>query len=608
MDVLVPLPVAIPLLTAATLTATGHFLGKRVDDIAGISAAAATAVISLLLVFRSADHRLVYWFGGWEPRHGLALGISFTVDPAGAGLAALAATLMTASLVFSWRYFDEVGTLFHVLMLVFLTGMCGFALSGDLFNMFVWFELMGAAAYALTGYRIEDRSALQGAINFAVTNTLGAYCVLVGIGLFYGRTGALNLAQIGTALAGHKADGLVVVAFALVVCGFLVKAAIVPFHFWLADAHAVAPTPVCVLFSGVMVELGLYGVARVYWALFADVPGAHAGGVRDILLWLGVLSAVVGAVMCFLQRHIKRLLAYSTISHAGLILMGIALLTPNGLAGSAAIVIAHGLLKGGLFLCVGILLNRLSSVDELTLHGRGRESWIVGILFTAAALALAAPPPFGLFLGKSLVEESATHSGYSWVAPLVTAVTIVSVGAILRVAGRVFLGLGPREDALLSPEPDEEHEVERAPTRSDWVMLVPTAALVLAGVGLSLVPGLEHHLEHAASLVQDRHAYAASVLQGVHAHETVGSLAWLTLPAASVAWGLIAVVGSIGLALLALYRDRLVARRTRERALQLTGGGLDVLRNLHSGVIGDYVAWLTFGVAALGGLLALALR
>jgi len=607
MDALVPLPVAIPLIAAAALTATGHFLGKRVDDLTAIAASAATLVISLLLVFHAADHRLAYWMGGWKPRHGLAIGVSFTVDPVGAGFAALAAALMTAALVFSWRYFDEVGTLFHVLMLAFLAGMCGFALSGDLFNMFVWFELMGAAAYALTGYRVEETSPLQGAINFAVTNTLGAYCVLIGIALLYGRTGALNLAQIGQTLAGRSPDGLVVVAFTLVVCGFLVKGAIVPFHFWLADAHAVAPTPVCVLFSGAMVELGLYGVARVYWTAFAGVPGAHDGGLRDILLGLGVLTAVLGCVMCFLQRHIKRLLAYSTISHAGLMLIGIALLRPDGVAGSALIVIAHGLVKGGLFLCVGILLNALSTVDELRLRGRGRALWPVGVLFTLGALALAAPAPLGLFLGKSLVEESAAHHSYGWVAPLVTAVTIVSAGAVLRVAGRVFLGLGAAEDPLLSPEPDEEHEVAQDPERSGVLMLLPTAALILAGVGIGLVPGIEHHVKHAAETFTDRQSYVATVLNGANEHTAVDSLSLLTLHASSVAWSLASLVGSVLLALLALYRERLVGRAARDRAYALVGGGLDALRAVHSGVIGDYVAWLTFGVAALGGLLALVL-
>jgi multicomponent Na+:H+ antiporter subunit D len=607
MDVLAPLPVAIPLTTAAALTAFGHFLGKRVDDVAAIAASAAVLVISLLLVLHAGDHRIAYWFGGWKPRHGLALGVSFTIDPIGAGFAALAAALMTAALVFSWRYFDEVGTLFHVLMLAFLAGMCGFALSGDLFNMFVWFELMGAAAYALTGYRVEEASPLQGAVNFAVTNTLGAYCVLIGIALLYGHTGALNLAQIGETLAGRKPDGLVVVAFALVICGFLVKGAMVPFHFWLADAHAVAPTPVCVLFSGAMVELGLYGVARVYWTAFAGVPGAHDGGMRDILLGLGVLTAVLGALMCFLQRHIKRLLAYSTISHAGLIVMGIALLTPKALAGSTAVVIAHGLLKGGLFLCVGILLNRLSSVDELRLRGHGRSLPWVGALFTLGAIGLAAPVPFGLFLGKSLLEESATHTGYGWVAPVVTAVTIVSVAAILRVAGRVFLGLGPADDPLLSPEPDEDHEVEESPERSDLLMLLPTAALILAGLAVGLVPGVESHLEHAAEFFQNRHSYVETVLNGKLEHPPAGTSALLKLPAASVAWSLVSLVGAVAFALLALYREQLVPRRVRERAHDVLGGGLNVLRTVHSGVIGDYVAWLTFGVAAFGGLLALVL-
>ena len=129
-------------------------------------------------------------------------------------------------------------------MLVFLAAMAGFCLSGDLFNLFVFFELMGAAAYALTGYKVEAQGPLEGALNFAVTNSVGAFLALTGLTLLYARTGALNLAQIGRALSGHPADGLVITAFVLLTAGLLIKGAVVPFHFWLDDAHAVAPTPV----------------------------------------------------------------------------------------------------------------------------------------------------------------------------------------------------------------------------------------------------------------------------------------------------------------------------------------------------------------------------
>src|SRR5439155_16408675 len=137
----------------------------------------------------------------------------------------------------------QVGSYYHALMLTFLAGMVGFCLTGDIFDLFVWFELMGVSAYALTAYRPEERGPIQGALNFAITNSVGAYLWLSGIGLIYGRTGALNMAQIGRAVAWHGPDRLVVVAFVLIITGLLIKGAIVPFHFWLADAHAVAPTP-----------------------------------------------------------------------------------------------------------------------------------------------------------------------------------------------------------------------------------------------------------------------------------------------------------------------------------------------------------------------------
>ncbi|MDX6484376.1 MAG: multicomponent Na+:H+ antiporter subunit, partial [Gaiellaceae bacterium] len=273
---------------APLLAAAGHFLHPRVDDLVAIATAAAVTAVCAVVLVGSQQRLLVHWFGGWTPRNGVALGISFSVDPFGAGLALLAAVLVTASLVFSWRYFDEAGKLYPVLMLVFLAGMCGFAYTGDLFNLFVFFELMGVAAYALTAYDPEESGPIEGAFNFAVTNSVGAFLILFGIALLYGRFGALNLAQLGESVTHHGLDGLAVVALALLLVGLLVKAAAVPFHFWLADAHAMAPAPVCVLFSGAMVELGLYGALRVYWTVFAGAAEPQADRVRAVLVGLGV--------------------------------------------------------------------------------------------------------------------------------------------------------------------------------------------------------------------------------------------------------------------------------------------------------------------------------
>ena len=199
MNQLAPLSVVVPLLTAAGLLALRPLLKERrnVRGLVAVAASASVAVMLLVLVLRT-NAGLVYWFAGFRPSGGVAIGIDFEVDPLSAGLACLGAVLMTAAIVFAWRYFTQVGTYFHVLMLTFLAGMTGFCLAGDVFDLFVWFELMGVSAYALTAYRPEERGPIQGALNFAITNSVGAYLSLTGIALIYGRTGALNMAQIGS--------------------------------------------------------------------------------------------------------------------------------------------------------------------------------------------------------------------------------------------------------------------------------------------------------------------------------------------------------------------------------------------------------------------------
>lgn len=545
--------VGLPFLVAALLAATGRWLPRMVMD---VLAASVIAVVLTLFGVVLAGGTTTVWLGGW----GEGIGIPLVADPVATGLVLTVAALTLAALVVSWRYFTEVQAIFHALMLLFLGAMSAFVLTGDLFDSFVFFELMSVVAYALTGYRSEEPDTVHGALNFGIVNSLGAYLTLTGVALIYARTGQLGFTAIGNSLVGH--DTLVLVAFALVCTGYLIKAAAVPFHFWLADAHAVAPTPVCMLFSGVMVELGVYAVGRVYLTSFAHAVPARP--VQTALIAFGAAAALLGAVMCVLQRHIKRLLAYSTISHVGILLLGLGLLHEDAPAGAAWYLLGHAGVKAALFVGAGALLNRYETVDEHELCGRGRAMPVTGTIFLLGGLGLAGLPPSGTWAGKTIIEEV----GGPWILVLAVTASALTAGAVLRVWLRVFRGMGAQSPATGRPRHEDAETQARMP-RLPWTMLTPGVVLALAGLLLGLLPGTV--FGHAA----------ASFTHLPTPPPEPWTISGVTSGLLSVA--LAAAVAALGI------------RGLLPRAA--------FLHRLHSGHVGDYVAWLLAGVTMFGLLL-----
>ena len=206
--ILLPLPVAGPMAVAALLLMLGHVLPRHVPDIVATLTAVIAGLACTLLAMRAGHAPITIWFGGWTPRHGVTLGIAFSADRASATIAAFACLLFAASFAFSWGYFEKIAAHFQVLMLLFLAAMVGFTLTHDLFNLFVWFEVMSVTAFALTGYKLES-SAIAGALNFTVTNSLGGFMMLAGIGLIYSRAGALDFSSLAQHVAASPNDPVI---------------------------------------------------------------------------------------------------------------------------------------------------------------------------------------------------------------------------------------------------------------------------------------------------------------------------------------------------------------------------------------------------------------
>jgi multicomponent Na+:H+ antiporter subunit D len=588
---LLPLLVVVPLATATLLAGLGHLLPRPVADAGAIAMAAASAVAAGWLVVATRDQRAVAWIGGWRPRHGESVGIALVADGWSAVLMLMTAVVVLAGLVFSWRYLEETSATYHALTLVFLGSVSGFLLAGDLFDAFVWLELSGVAAYALAGMRVEEPESVHAALEFAVINTLGGSCALVGVSLLYARTGELDLALVGEHLRAHPADPLVAFAFALLLVGALVKAAVVPLHFWTADTEAAAPSPVCGLLSGAMVAMGGYAVARWWWVGFDGVLSRHL--VEPLLVGLGALTAVVGAVLCVQQRHVKRLLAYSTISHSGVALLGVGLLDEHGFGAAAAYLVGHACVKVPLFLASGVLLNRFGSVDEHDLAGRGRGLPATAAVFAVGGLGLAGIPALGLWWGKAALEHTLSVDHLSWLVAVVVAAGALTGGAVLRATARVFLGWGATgpatERSERSDESEESEEPEESPPgrTATGLMLAPAVVLLALGAVVALVPWVRGYGADAAALFTDRHGYVAAVLgrsvAPVHGYEpSPWTVSGLLLAAVAVAL-------AVAVAAWSLWGPRIGALATVGRRLH----------RIHRAPMPEQVGWLLAGTGVI---------
>ena len=620
MPLIPPLTVAVPLAFAAFLAAFGGLVPRRVVSLTAIAATAATTVLQFVQLSQSLSHDLNHWFGGWAPQHHYALGILFTVDPIDGILACVVGVLMLASLAFSWWGIRNVSHLYYALMLAFLGGMAGFAVSADLFDIFVFFELMSVTGYGLCSFRQTSSSVMQGALNFAIMNTIGAFFILMGIALIYGRTGSLNLAQIAVSLRGAHPDALVVVSFVFILVGFLTKAGAVPFHFWMSDAYAVAAAPVGALYAGIMSDLGYHAIARIYADSYAATLGAVAPAVRDMLIGVGVATVIVGAVMCFAQADVKRQIAFLVISHGGIFLCGIGLLSGQGMAGATLYVAADGMFKGAIFLVIGYIVVTLGASDEFMLRGRGRRRSHIGagVAFGLAGLGFAALPGFGTWLSASLIQQSADAAGYTWLPPLLAAATAVTAATVLRSGARIFLGWGADRDPLLtSSQPDEPEEGEPQEERGlTPISLLPAGALLAAGFGMAFAPHLAGYATEAGRQFLDLPSYVKEVIHGVYPSPPARLPAFHP-GAGSWAYGAATTAGAVALAGASL-------RWSRARAGAGDGAGagagagwlvskvvlppLRLLKTVHSGRIGDMATWLTVGALALCAAGAVSLR
>ncbi|MEW2474180.1 Na+/H+ antiporter subunit D [Micromonospora gifhornensis] len=497
MSALVPLPVLLPLLGAAlTLLLANRPLPQRMVSVGCLSA---TLLVSVLLLMRAYQHGpLVVQIGAWPA----PVGIVLVADQLAALMLVVSSAVTLCVLLYSiGQGQGETGesaplAIFHPTYLVLTAGVTNAFLAGDLFNLYVGFEMLLAASFVLitlNGTRLRIRTGST----YVVVNVLASMIFLISVGLVYAATGTLNLAHLAARLDALP-DEVRLSLQLMLLLAFGIKAAVFPLSAWLPDSYPTAPAPVTAVFAGLLTKVGVYAIIRTQTLLF---PGGQAGTLLLVVAGLTMLVGILGAVA---QSDMKRLFSFTLVSHIGYMIFGVGLSTVAGLVGAIFYVVHHITIQTTLFLVAGLVEQRTGSTDLRRLGGLARVAPLLGLLFFVSAMNLAGIPPFSGFLGKlGLLQAGAAVGGaLPW--------TLVAVGTVtslltLYVASRAWSMAFWRVPCV----------TVNSSAPLPMLTVGATAALVVLGVALTVAAGPLFDVTTGAAVdLRERTPYIHAVLPG----------------------------------------------------------------------------------------------
>ncbi len=423
-----PLFIAIPLAAAflMPLVARGR---PGVGDYITSGTLAALGILAVA----SIGVQSTYHMGAWPT----PIGIDLRLDPLASLMLIVVSVVALTSAVYSVDYMRRFTQKHHYysLLLLLVAGMNGVILAGDLFNLYVFMEVAAVASYSLVAFG-RSREELEASFKYAVLGTLASTLILIGVALVYGMVGTLNMAHIASRVSATGMSSPLLLAVALFLCGFALKAALVPFHAWLPDAYSAAPAPVSAALSGVLSKsIGIYVLARLLFNVFGVSDGTF-----EVLRWLGAISMVVGGLMATGQQDIKRLFAYSSINQVGYIVLGLGLGTPLGVVGALYHLANHSLFKSLLFLNAGTIEYTTGSRDLHKLGGLNRMIPVTGATSLLASMSVAGIPPLNGFWSKLIIVLACVQAGAYGFAAAAVAMSIVTLAYQLKVQRHAFFG------------------------------------------------------------------------------------------------------------------------------------------------------------------------